>query len=186
MGSRSNIPASWVKVGLSLGPADQQADRISCGEDETEESEAKQLTLLPALAKVQRPAYKTHRDLLPRVSCRQHLLDALAATKEPDFSLHRLVGERPVPRLKLVPDCAEIRLNNNQRRKWRNAAPWRTVAEVHVQAGKSQLINTQKRKHQQLWRRAAGPRPLLGSSASRPLEPSSRANRGESATRSSS
>lgn len=50
----------------------------------------------------------THRDLLPQVGCCRHLLDAPAATEEPDLSFHRLVAERPVPHLQLVPDCAGI------------------------------------------------------------------------------
>lgn len=33
------MPASWVKVGLLSASEDQQADRISCGEEEDDEDD---------------------------------------------------------------------------------------------------------------------------------------------------
>lgn len=48
----------------------------------------------------------THSDLLAQADLRQHLLDALPAAHLPDGGLHRLVGDWPVPRLKLIPNGA--------------------------------------------------------------------------------
>lgn len=49
----------------------------------------------------------THRDLLAQADLRQDLLYALSAAHLPDGSFHRLVGDWPVPRLKLIPNGAE-------------------------------------------------------------------------------
>lgn len=48
----------------------------------------------------------THSDLLAQADLRQHLLDALPAAHLPDGGLHRLVGDWPVPCLKLIPNGA--------------------------------------------------------------------------------
>lgn len=45
----------------------------------------------------------THRHLFTQAGLGQHLLDALTASHLPDGSFHRLVGDGPVSRLKLVP-----------------------------------------------------------------------------------
>lgn len=49
----------------------------------------------------------THRDFFAQTDLRQHFLDALSAAHLPDGGLRRLVGDRPIPRLQLVPNSAE-------------------------------------------------------------------------------
>lgn len=49
----------------------------------------------------------THSDLLAKADLRQDLLYALSAPHLPDGSFHRLVGDWPVPSLKLIPNGAK-------------------------------------------------------------------------------
>lgn len=48
-----------------------------------------------------------HRDFFAQADLRQHFLDALSTAHLPDGGFCWLVGDRPVPRLQLVPNSAE-------------------------------------------------------------------------------
>lgn len=130
------MSASWVKVGLSLRSYAQQAERISWDDkpiwvsapgkslsrahtglltmNDDDPSETELEPLLYKQSKHVRflkdwhtcASVSTHSDLLAQADLRQNLLYALSAPHLPDGSFHRLIGDWPVPSLKLIPNGA--------------------------------------------------------------------------------
>lgn len=120
LGSFSSISASRVKVGLSLRSYAQQADRISW-EDKPPLSHWTEhyewwSTQKPSLYSDKLHKHNkhssclndrhTHSDFLAQADLCQNLLYALSAAHLPDSSFYRLVGDWPVPSLKLIPNGA--------------------------------------------------------------------------------
>lgn len=105
LGSFSSMSASWVKVGLSLKSYAQQAERISW-EDSSFKSAHCGLSTKIDLTCTSWLTVSTHSDLLAEADLCQDLLDALSAPHLPDGGFHRLVGDWPVPSLKLIPNGA--------------------------------------------------------------------------------
>lgn len=115
----------------------------------------------------------THSDFLAKADLCQDLLYALTAPHLPDCGFHRLVGDWPIPSLKLIPNGALKEAKQLRKKKHFSANnSCEGGIEIHTYAKL-----TQRHKHQQRWKREAGPRCYLGSSCTQSLGQDNKSSR---------